>query len=179
MATDFMNIFGFNKITITGNATSKWGSARLRVALVLDTTGSMDDDGKIDALKTATKSLIITQLKSAVSVDGDVYVSIIPFSKDVNVDSTNSIATWIDWSDWEAPPSGLATAYTDTTGPGDSCPYSSPHRVQVNTGGDPTSTLRQNCASSSDKFFLLTSANQIITTFQKTGTQLSKLRIAQ
>ena len=124
MATDFMGIFGFDKITVTGSSTSKWGSARLRVALVLDTTGSMDDDGKIGALKTATKNLL-TQLKAAVSVDGDVYVSIIPFSKDVNVDATNSSATWIDWSDWDAPPSGLPTSYTDSTGQGDSCPYSS------------------------------------------------------
>ena len=124
MATDVMSIFGFNKIAVTGSATSKWGSTRLRVALVLDTTGSMDDDGKIGALQTATKNLL-TQLKSAASVDGDVYVSIIPFSKDVNVDPANSSATWLDWSDWDAPPSGLPTGYTDTTGPGDSCPYSS------------------------------------------------------
>jgi hypothetical protein len=53
------------------------------------------------------------------------------------------------------------------------------YTVQVNTGGDPTSTLLQTCASTSDKFFLLTSANQIITTFQKIGTALSQLRIAQ
>ena len=124
MATDFMSIFGFDKITVSGSSTSKWGSVRLRVALVLDTTGSMNDDGKIGALKTATKNLL-TQLQSAVSVDGDVYVSIIPFSKDVNVDPTNSSANWIDWSDWDAPPSGLPTSYTDSTGPGDSCPYSS------------------------------------------------------
>jgi Flp pilus assembly protein TadG len=31
--------------------------------------------------------------------------------------------------------------------------------IQVNTGGDPTSTLLQNCASSLDKFYLLTSAS--------------------
>ena len=40
------------------------------------------------------------------------------------------------------------------------------YTIQVNTGGDPTSTLLQNCASSSDKFFLLTQANQITATFQ-------------
>ena len=92
VATSFMSLFGFNK-TVTGSSTSKWGSTRLRVALVLDTTGSMDDDNKIEALKTATKNLL-TQLKSAVSGDGDVYVSIIPFSKDVNVDGANSDAIW-------------------------------------------------------------------------------------
>jgi len=49
----------------------------------------------------------------------------------------------------------------------------------VNTGGDPTSTLLQNCATDSTKFFLLTSASQIITTFNTIGTNLTKLRIAQ
>ena len=53
------------------------------------------------------------------------------------------------------------------------------YTVQVNTGGDPTSTLLQNCASSTDKFFLLTSANQIVTTFNQIGTALSNLRVAK
>ena len=86
MPTDFMAILGFKKITVTGTSTAKWGSARLRVALVLDTTGSMASDGKIGALKTATKNLL-TQLQAAAGIDGDVYVSIIPFSRNVNLDS--------------------------------------------------------------------------------------------
>src|SRR5450830_1101712 len=55
----------------------------------------------------------------------------------------------------------------------------------VNTGGDPTSTLLQNCASSpgkypdSKKFFLLTSSSQILTVFTQIGTELSQLRIAK
>ncbi len=123
MPTTFMSIVGFRTITIVGSATAKWGSTRLRVALVLDTTGSMADNGKIDALKTATKNLL-TQLKNAASTNGDVYVSIIPFSKDVNADGANSGATWLDWSDWDAPPNGLATGFTDSNGPGDGCPFS-------------------------------------------------------
>ena len=39
------------------------------------------------------------------------------------------------------------------------------YTIQVNTGGDPTSTLLQNCASSSDKFFLLTTASGIANVF--------------
>ena len=53
------------------------------------------------------------------------------------------------------------------------------YTIQVNTGGDPTSTLLQNCASSSDKFFLLTQAGQIAQVFNQIGTNLTKLRIAQ
>ena len=53
------------------------------------------------------------------------------------------------------------------------------YTIQVNTGGDPTSTLLQNCATDPTKFFLLTSANQIVTTFNQIGTNLTQLRIAQ
>jgi len=53
------------------------------------------------------------------------------------------------------------------------------YTVQVNTSGDPTSTLLQNCASSPDKFFLLTSSTQIVNTFSQIGTALSNLRIAR
>jgi hypothetical protein len=53
------------------------------------------------------------------------------------------------------------------------------YTIQVNTGGDPTSTLLQNCASSSDKFYLLTSASQIATAFNEIGNNLTKLRVAK
>src|SRR5690606_3442747 len=53
--TSLLGIIGYNQITVKGSSTSKWGSTRLRVALVLDTTGSMASDGKMDALKSATK----------------------------------------------------------------------------------------------------------------------------
>jgi Flp pilus assembly protein TadG len=98
--TAFLGIIGYNNIPVTGSSTTAWGSTRLRVALALDNTGSMADDGKMTALKSATKALL-TQLKSAAGTDGDVYVSIIPFNHDVNVGSTNYAANWIDWSDWE------------------------------------------------------------------------------
>ena len=48
------------------------------------------------ALKTATKNLI-DQLHGAATTDGDVYVSIIPFSKDVNLDKSNFASDWIYW----------------------------------------------------------------------------------
>jgi len=51
----------------------------------------------------------------------------------------------------------------------------------VNTGspGDPTSAVLQYCASSSDKFFLVTTASQTLTVFNTIGTQLSKLRVSK
>jgi Flp pilus assembly protein TadG len=342
MPTVFMGIIGYKKITVAGSSTAKWGSTRLRVALVLDNTGSMAQDGKMDALKTATKSLL-TQLKSAASANGDVYVSIIPFSKDVNVGSSNYNANWIDWTDWNSNNqtcsggggwggwgwgwgwgngwgshngnncsaanhntwNGCVTDRNKTKVPGttydydqsaenpdpskpdslfpaeqyDACPVAmmglsydwtamstlvdsmtpngntnqpiglvwgwqslvgggpltapltssnytyqniiillsdglntadrwyntqtpvdnrmvqtgngsgtcanikanniTIYTIQVNTGGDPTSTLLQNCASSTDKFFMLTSANQILSTFTAIGTNLTQLRVAK
>jgi von Willebrand factor type A domain len=53
------------------------------------------------------------------------------------------------------------------------------YTVQVNTNGDPTSALMQNCASSTDKFFLLTSSSAILITFNQIGTALSNLRVAK
>ena len=44
---------------------------------------------------------------------------------------------------------------------------------------DATSTVLQNCATDSTKFFMLTSANQIVTTFNSIGTSLSQLRVAR
>jgi hypothetical protein len=98
--TAIMGIVGYNSMTVSGSATAKWGSERLRVALALDNTGSMSSDGKMSALKSATKSLLL-QLKGAASVNGDVYVSIIPFADDVNVGDNNYNATWLDWTDWD------------------------------------------------------------------------------
>ena len=53
------------------------------------------------------------------------------------------------------------------------------YTIQVNTDGGATSTLLRNCATDSSKFFLLTSASQIVTTFAQIGTNLSKLHIAK
>ncbi len=330
LPTDFMGIFGKPNVAIGHSSTAIWGEARLRVALALDNTGSMASSGKLTALKTATHNLL-AQLQGATTVDGDVYVSIIPFVKDVNVGSANYDQSWVKWDgsaskdsdlwdkwngscsnsyyssqascvsrgytwtpashttwngcimdrdqsydtlntasttadtatlfpaqqyaycptammglsyDWTALSNkvdamiangstnqaiGLQWAWQSLT----SAPFTIPpkdvdriykqviilltdglntqdrwygngsststqvdarekilcdnikaagitlYTVQVNTGGDPTSTLLQYCASSSDKFFLLTTADQIVTTFQQIGTHLSELRISR
>jgi Flp pilus assembly protein TadG len=331
--TAFMKIMGYSTLGIASSSTVKWGNSRLRVALALDNTGSMASDGKITALITATKNLL-TQLKTAATTNGDVYVSVVPFVKDVNVGATNRSASWIDWTDWNAnngscsdsrysdtqsncqshgrtwtadnhntwngcvadrgnsnapnPNNYDATAATPTTsivatlypaeqyaycpaaavlpltydwtalnnlvgsmtangstnqtiglqlawqslvggGPFPAPPALDPnytytqaiillsdglntqdrwygdganvstqvdarmtlacvnakaagmtvYTIQVNTSGDPTSTVMKNCASSSSNFFTVTSSGQINTVFNQIGTQLSKLRIAK
>jgi hypothetical protein len=73
----------------------------MRVAMVLDNTGSMADNGKMPAMQTAAKSLI-DQLSALAKNPGDVYISVVPFAKDVNFGSSNYDKPWIDWSLWDA-----------------------------------------------------------------------------
>ena len=50
--TNFLSVLGIDTINITASTTSTWGNTRLRVALVLDNTGSMASSNKMTALKT-------------------------------------------------------------------------------------------------------------------------------
>lgn len=326
--TSFMKIAGFPTLDIGTSSTSAWGLTRMRVALVLDVTGSMADDGKMPAMQTAAKNLV-DQLSALAKTNGDVYISIVPFSKDVNVGSSNYDKSWIEWSDWEAVNGSCSDNWykqqsscvsagktwtpknhnkwtgciTDrdqdydtkntapvssnsaTLFPAEQYSYCNPsnsayiqpikplsydwtslksliddlvptgntnqgiglawgwmtlsmgdpmnapakdtnytykdaivllsdglntqnrwysgasqidarqkllcdnakaqpnnitiYTVQVNTGGDPTSSVLQYCASSSDKFYLVTSASQTVSVFKDIGTSLSKLRVAR
>jgi Flp pilus assembly protein TadG len=99
--TMFLNLpgIGIPKIDVAASATTSWSNARLRVALALDNTGSMADNGKIAALKTATHNLL-SQLQSVAMNPEDVYVSIIPFGKDVNTGVPHT-TSWIDFTDWD------------------------------------------------------------------------------
>ena len=313
--TAFLHILGFDQVAITATSTSTWGNTRLRVALVLDNTGSMAQDNKMTALKNASQNLL-SQLQAAATTADDVYVSVVPFNKDVNFGASKYQESWLRWDLWEAAngtcsnasyhSQSSCTSHGKTWTPADhstwngcvtdrdqnydttndaplagatlypteqysSCPaqllglsndwtalstkindmqpngntnqaiglqvgwqsltaspftvpamdpnykytqviillsdglntqdrwYSNAtsidtrqqktcdnikaagitiYTVQVNTGGDPTSTLLQNCASDSSKFFLLTSSTQIVTTFNQIGTALSNLRLA-
>jgi Flp pilus assembly protein TadG len=98
--TDFMQIVGFPTLDFGTNSTSAWGNVRMRVALALDVTGSMQYDGKMTAMKPAAKALI-DQIAALAKNPGDVYISLIPFAKDVNVGASNYNENWINWTDWE------------------------------------------------------------------------------
>jgi len=100
VTTDFMKLAGFPNINFNSSSTSAWGANLLRVSLVLDNTGSMNDYNKIGALQTAAKSLV-TQLSGLSKNNGDVYISVVPFEIDVNVGTSNVNATWLRWDTWD------------------------------------------------------------------------------
>jgi Flp pilus assembly protein TadG len=106
----FINIAGYNSnIPISASSTAAWGNKRLRVALALDNTGSMAANSKMTMLKTAAKNLI-DQLSAAAKSPEDVYVSIVPFSKDVNI-GTDLIASssYVRWTGGTNPDGTAAT----------------------------------------------------------------------
>ncbi len=97
IATNFMKVAGYPNLALSSGSTAKWGGTRQRVAIALDVTGSMNFEGKMDAMKKAAKSLIDT-LKAMSSSNDDVYVSIVPFAQFVNVGVANKNADWIKWT---------------------------------------------------------------------------------
>lgn len=329
ITTQFMKLAGFPNMNFNTTSTAAWGMTKLRVALALDNTGSMQFDGKMGALQTAAKNLI-DQLSGSAQNAGDVYISVVPFANVVNLGTSFKNSGYIDWSSWStrgsveegnycgsfnfgsimkcgssnnntnnwngcvmdrgtstppgtiSGPDVLVTAPTTSSYyfPADqssfcpeqimplsydwsalkaninaqtpagstnqpiglvwawqtlqqSTPFNAPaedpnytykkaiillsdglntkdrwygdggnyspqvddrqkllcdnvkaagivlYTIQVNTGGDPESQILKSCASGTSNFFMLTSANQVISTFNSIGTQLAKLRIAR
>jgi Flp pilus assembly protein TadG len=134
ITTDFMNLAGFPTMAFGTNSTAAWGNTRLRVAMALDNTGSMKDDGKMTALQNAAAGTngLIDQISKLAKNPGDVYISLIPFAKVVNVGTSNSGQNWIDWTDWLNPPTQQPNnGSTQATlppnwqaiGPGAVCPF--------------------------------------------------------
>jgi glycine cleavage system aminomethyltransferase T len=52
------------------------------------------------------------------------------------------------------------------------------YTIQVNTNGDPQSALLRNCATTTDKFWMVTTGGALNEVFKQIGTELSSLRLA-
>ncbi|WP_407152071.1 pilus assembly protein TadG-related protein [Bradyrhizobium sp. ORS 86] len=155
--SDFLQFAGLPRLNFGSSTTTTWGNVKMRVALALDNTGSMAQDGKITALRNAVAGTggLIDQLSALSKNNGDVYISVIPFAKVVNVGTSNYSQWWIDWTDWLNPPTaqpnngsmGTGSASLQATlpmnwhavGPGARCPWSNSNGGFTCTAG-PTST---------------------------------------
>ena len=73
----------------------------MRVALVLDVTGSMADDGKMNAMKPAAKALV-DQLSALATTMATSTSRSCPSPKTSMMGASFKDATWIDWTDWDA-----------------------------------------------------------------------------
>lgn len=160
MPTTLMAVAGIHNVNVKSASTVVWGQTRLWVGLVLDNTGSMcqsdtnpnanspcpnpASNTKIASLQAATHNLL-NMLQGAALNPGDVQVAIVPFVKDVNVGTSNSGATWIDWTGWDSV-NGTCQISSQTSR--SSC--TSTHGSWTWTGGTCTisgKTSQSNCTS--------------------------------
>ncbi len=93
--TKFMGLIGYGKLDVEVTAVVKRGFGNLEVALVLDNTGSMNNDGKLDSLKNSA-GILVRELFDKKGPSAILKVGIVPFSKYVNVGLSNRNASWID-----------------------------------------------------------------------------------
>jgi hypothetical protein len=96
----FMGLVGINKIDYEVQAAVYFPDYPIEVSLVLDTTGSMSFDGKIETLKTAAKEFVDTVISSPTA---DRKISIVPFAQYVNVGRDKMGETWLDAQDVVVP----------------------------------------------------------------------------
>lgn len=81
MDTYLMKLSGVKSLSATAAATAETRIPKLEVALVLDVSGSMNDDGKIVELRKEAKNFVTTILNSG--DPGAIAVSVVPFSTSV------------------------------------------------------------------------------------------------
>lgn len=88
--TVFMKLMNTNQLTSTASSTVHYGGKKLELAIVLDTTGSMNDrtvgtTTKLDELKAAIPTIL-----DIVMPGGNTKVALVPFADLINVGSTNT-----------------------------------------------------------------------------------------
>ncbi|HAJ47006.1 MAG TPA: hypothetical protein DCL54_10545, partial [Alphaproteobacteria bacterium] len=100
--TAFLGILGIEKVDVSSVAEIVRETRGLEVAMALDNTGSMADDGKIGALKTAMTDLITILFGDSANPE-KLKMGIVPFSETVRLNTTSAINNgWID-TDGTAP----------------------------------------------------------------------------
>ncbi|MCA6109684.1 vWA domain-containing protein [Bradyrhizobium cenepequi] len=134
VSTEFMRFANLNTLGFKVSSTSLWGTVRMRVAMALDNTLSMRDDGKMTALQNAVAGSggLIDQLSKLAKDNGDIYISVVPFSVEVNygkdaTGASNANQPWIDWSYWDT------LSATDSWGTCSSSRYSTRTQCKQNS----------------------------------------------
>lgn len=90
--TYFTGVFGKSGLDIGANSQALYSDTKLEVALVLDTTGSMNGR-KLASLKVGADNLV-EQLDG--NNNGNIKMSVVPFAQYVNVGPNNVNANWLD-----------------------------------------------------------------------------------
>lgn len=110
--TTVTRLFGMSQMAIAASTEVVTGTTkRIEIALVLDNTGSMAKQGRLNALIDASR-LFIDTMKKASKKPGDVKIAVIPFDTHVNIGPDNKGKPWIDWSLMGGTPSTVGATQT-------------------------------------------------------------------
>lgn len=91
--TLIMGIFGKNFLDAGTRSEARLGKTPLlEVAMALDTTGSMNQKGKISTMRNAARDLVKTLFEAE---NADVKIGVVPFAQYVNVGKSYGAVSWI------------------------------------------------------------------------------------
>lgn len=93
--TTFMRVVGFDTLTVHAETTITRLNREMELVLVMDNTGSMNDDGKMEAMQAAATELLNILYGTRDTIDR-FNVGIVPFVSSVNVG--NSRTSWAPFS---------------------------------------------------------------------------------
>lgn len=94
LPTSILGIIGTSSITVGASTNTINQQQSIEIALALDNTGSMAQNGKIDSLKTAVGNML-TALEGFSKTQGDVKVSVVPFNTQINIGTASPNATYL------------------------------------------------------------------------------------
>lgn len=95
MPTSFAGVMNIDKLPVSVSASSVWGGNPIELALVLDNTGSMDDDDKLETMQTAVHNMLNTLENPTAIAQGAIKIGIVPFTTQVKVSPSHKSADWV------------------------------------------------------------------------------------
>ena len=82
--TAFLKLIGIDSITVAANSRIIRETTGIEVVLVLDNTGSMAQNGKIDALRVAAQDMVDVLFKDEQNPE-KIFMGLVPFVATVNI----------------------------------------------------------------------------------------------
>lgn len=96
MPTRFMRLFGQDSVTVNARSVIERENREMELALVLDNTGSMKDNGKFAAMRNAALELVNTIYRDQ-DQHSNLLVAVVPYVATVNIG--NQHASWLEPTD--------------------------------------------------------------------------------
>ena len=95
MPTTLMKVANVDYLNVGASTTVTKKERNIELALVLDTTGSMDSGGKLAAMKSAANQMVTTLFDDK-STSETLKIAVVPFSGAVNIGTDKLNSGWLD-----------------------------------------------------------------------------------